>query len=213
MALSGSSINAGFIGVTQQRADLVPGRQGHPADQFQLRNLHSTDVSLIQAGNDIISGQAVGAGSGMSRDPGAGRAALVRGTRHLCPDAAFYSVGNRAFDYTTNTPYSELRDQGPARTGRGDHGDGWVERQAAPYDAFVAAYLDPANVAAMPDYLKTTVGGQGAALSHRRRSRPARAAAPKHRGAPRAGVLHREMTGEKLCAARRLGPLQDACRN
>ena len=25
------------------------------------------------------------------------------------------------------------------------------------YDAFLAAYLDPANVAAMPDYLKTTL--------------------------------------------------------
>ena len=157
MALSGSSIDAGLIGVTSNEQTWFKAGKDIRQINFRLRNLHSTDVSLIQAGNDIISGLAVGAGSGIEIQ-GPGALLLSAGRDIYAQTLNIYSVGNRAFDYSSNTPYFQSEIKGLPARGADMTLMAGINGNVA-YDAFAAAYLDPANVAAMANWLTTTVGG------------------------------------------------------
>lgn len=118
---------------------------------YSLRNIHTTDVSLLEAGNDIIGGPLQG--SIYMQGPGA--LVLSAGRDVWAPTLSLMSVGNRAYD-VNNRPidYSQilgLPDQGVSITVMAG-----LKGKQPSYDAFVKAYLDPTNVASMPDYLKTT---------------------------------------------------------
>lgn len=115
---------------------------------YQLRNVHLADTSVLEAGNDIIGGSIQVQGPGML--------ALSAGRDVYGQTLTLYTNGNRTFDNNNRpivgTDIKGLPEQGAAiSVMAGLHG------KTPSYDAFMAAYLDPANIAAMPDYLKTTL--------------------------------------------------------
>ncbi len=79
------------------------------------------------------------------------------------PVLQIYSPGNQQYEANNRaklgTQILGLPEQGAAITVMAG-----LKGKQPSYDAFLAAYLDPANVAVMPDYLKTTMpDGTGAA--------------------------------------------------
>lgn len=147
---------------------------------LRLRNLHSSDVSWVEAGNDIISGTSVGSYTslgyylgGMFYDPSANTppagGIIVQGPGSLLMTAGRDVYGQEYFVYSTGNRYFGENNQPkgvqhPDIAGLPSQGAdieiiaGLAGKQPD-YAAFSAAYLDPAQVAAMPDYLKITVGG------------------------------------------------------
>ncbi|MDC7986977.1 filamentous hemagglutinin family protein [Rhodoplanes sp. TEM] len=124
---------------------------------FHLRNIHATDVSLLEAGNDII-GPAILPTVYGNEIQGPGSLLLSAGREIYAPVLPIYSTGNRAFDYTTNTPILNSEIKGlPARGASVTLMAGI--NAAVGYDAFAAAYLDPTNVSSMASWLTTTVNG------------------------------------------------------
>src|SRR5262249_49729597 len=120
---------------------------------YNLRNLHGTDVSVLEAGNDIIGGPR----TGNIRIEGPGALVVSAGRDVYSPDLQIYSAGNQQYVDKNNraAPFTQilgLPEQGAAITVMAG-----LKGKQPSYDAFRAAYLDPANVAAMPDYLKTTL--------------------------------------------------------
>ncbi|KZD24080.1 filamentous haemagglutinin family protein [Tardiphaga robiniae] len=125
---------------------------------YNLRNLHRTDVSVLEAGTDIIGGKI--------DIQGPGAIALVAGRDVYGTAFQIFSSGN--FDkYDESKPnvgdriravaLSEVR--GLPRDGASISVMAGLKGKQPSYDAMIAAYLDPANVGAMPDYLKTTIDG------------------------------------------------------
>ncbi|WKA30472.1 hypothetical protein [Bradyrhizobium roseum] len=112
---------------------------------YALRNIRPTDVSVIEAGNDIIGGPVQG--SVTVQGPGA---LLVSP-----PILSLMSVGNRTFD-ANNCPvdYSQVNGL-PSQNAAITVMAGLKGKQPS-YEAFLAGYLDPANVGSMPDYLVLT---------------------------------------------------------
>ena len=132
---------------------------------YRLRNLHPTDVSLLEAGNDIIGGTrqigSVLSGvryGGQVEILGPGALVLSAGRDVYGTDLVLYSRGNQSYDTNNRvipgTRIAGLPDQGAAITVMAG-----LKGKQPSYEAFMAAYLDPANVASMPDYLKTTLPG------------------------------------------------------
>ncbi|WP_441240899.1 filamentous haemagglutinin family protein [Tardiphaga sp. 768_D3_N2_1] len=130
---------------------------------YAPRNIRTTDVTLLEAGNDIIGGSnpysssMLGGRYGGHVDiTGPGALVLSAGRDVYGTDLALYSRGNKG--YGTNnrvipgTRIAGLPDEGAAITVMAG-----LNGKQPSYAAFMAAYLDPANVAAMPDYLKTTL--------------------------------------------------------
>jgi filamentous hemagglutinin len=117
---------------------------------YRLRNLHRSDVSLLEAGNDIIGGNIV--------IQGPGAIALAAGRDVYGANFNIESRGNR--DYNgSNRPVDTSEIFGLPRDGAAISVLAGLKGKQASYAALMAAYLDPANVAAMPDYLKTSVDG------------------------------------------------------
>ncbi len=114
---------------------------------YDLRNVNRTDVSMLDAGKDIIGGDI------KIRGPGA--ILLTAGRDIYGSDFTVFSYGNYDRYSPTNRAeeFSQIKglpDDGAATTlMAGLHG------QQPAYDAFAEAYLNPANLALMPDYLKT----------------------------------------------------------
>jgi hypothetical protein len=126
---------------------------------YNLRNLHRTDVSLLESGTDIIGGDI--------DIQGPGAVALAAGRDVYGTAFQIFSGGN--FDkYDGSTPEATDRVradalsevQGLPRDGASISVMAGLKGKQPSYDAMIAAYLDPANVSAMPDYLKTTVDGK-----------------------------------------------------
>jgi hypothetical protein len=119
---------------------------------YDLRNLHLTDVSLLEAGNDIIGGAA----GGNIRIQGPGALVVSAGRDVYAPVLQIFSAGNQQYEANNRpklgTEILGLPDQGAAITVMAG-----LKDKRPSYEAFLTAYLDPANVAAMPDYLKTTL--------------------------------------------------------
>jgi len=158
-ALSGSITGSQRLDFTQGRTPLVANEQtwfraGTDIRNidYSLRNVRPTDVSLLEAGNDIIGGPL--GGSIYVQGPGV---VLVSAGRDVfAPELTIFSAGNR--DYDTNnrpkdfTQIAGLPDQSAAITVMAG-----LKGKQPSYEAFLAAYLNPANVGKMPDYLKTSL--------------------------------------------------------
>lgn len=119
---------------------------------YSLRNVHPTDVSLLDAGNDIIGGPV--RGSVYVQGPGAVQVSAGRDV--YAPELTIFATGNREYDSNNRpkdfTDVIGLPDQSAAVTVIAG-----LKGKQPSYDAFLAAYLDPANVGKMPDYLKITL--------------------------------------------------------
>ena len=159
---------------------------------YLLRNVRPTDVSVLEAGNDIIGGLA--GGSVTIQGPGALVLSAVRDV--YGSDLRLYGTGNRRYD-DNNRPVADTEVRGlPSGSAAISVLAGLRGRQPA-YDAFMAAYLDPANIAAMPLYLRTTAASQELPLHFTDAFEP-QAKGGSHR--TRMGLVSfvREMTGETL---------------
>jgi filamentous hemagglutinin family protein len=131
---------------------------------YSLRNNHSTDVSLLEAGNDIIG--AVGRYAGSIRIEGPGSLMLAAGRDifggtgkdgfNFATSISIRSEGNRRWD-GNNRPVLMSDINGLPEEGASVTLMAGLNGKQPAYADFSAAYLDPANVAAMPDYLRTTL--------------------------------------------------------
>ncbi|WP_454620626.1 filamentous haemagglutinin family protein [Bradyrhizobium cenepequi] len=117
---------------------------------YRLRNLHRSDVSLLEAGKDIIGGNIV--------IQGPGAIALAAGRDVYGAAFTIESRGNSEYD-GRNRAVDTTEVLGLPRDGAAISVMAGLNGKQPSYNALAAAYLDPANVASMPDYLKTTVDG------------------------------------------------------
>ena len=125
---------------------------------YNLRNLHRTDVSVLEAGTDIIGGDI--------DIQGPGAIAIAAGRDVYGTAFQIFSAGNfDKYDGSvlggTERVRADLLSEvhGLPRDGASISVMAGLKGKQPSYDAMIAAYLDPANVGAMPDYLKTTVDG------------------------------------------------------
>ena len=129
-----------------------------------LRNIRATDVSLLEAGNDIIGSTIPDLQrpfpNGMITIEGPGALVLSAGRDVYGKTLELYSTGNRRYDRESNRPINLTEVVGLPSQGAAITVMAGLKGKQPSYDPFVEAYLDPANVAAMPDYLKTTVDGK-----------------------------------------------------
>ncbi|WP_028161961.1 filamentous haemagglutinin family protein [Bradyrhizobium elkanii] len=117
---------------------------------YDLRNVHRSDVSLLEAGNDII---------GYNIDiQGPGMIALAAGRDVYGTNFVINSRGNY-YAYADNRPVETSEIRGLPRDGAAISVMAGLKGKQPSYDALAAAYLDPADVTAMPDYLKATIDG------------------------------------------------------
>ncbi|WP_456633047.1 filamentous haemagglutinin family protein [Bradyrhizobium sp. USDA 10063] len=163
-ALSGSIVGERQSSITTNEQTWFRTGKDIRGINYSLRNIRPTDVSLLEAGNDIIA--AVGTYAGSIRIEGPG-ALLVTANHDVYGGAvrdgyggiaslSIVSTGNRRWDAYNrpmlNTDIHGLPEESAAITLLAG-----LNGKQPSYAAFMTAYLDPANVAAMPDYLKTTL--------------------------------------------------------
>lgn len=124
------------------------------------RNIRPGDTTWIDAGNDIIQIPQYGAGTvSVARDinvKGPGQMLMTAGRDVYADRMNIVTLGGyEGFDSDLR-PIAAQRILGLPERGADITVMGGLNSEVA-YGDFAAAYLDPANVAAMPDYLKTTL--------------------------------------------------------
>ena len=143
--------------------------------ELSARNLRATDTTVMAAGNDILavanrplthrytpySGSAEAyhydRGSRVALQ-GPGELLLLAGRDIQGNNFSLYTNGNRYWEYVSAKPHGEETNIIKALPGEGaDITLMAGMNEPANYEAFEQAYLNPANMAAMPDYLKTTL--------------------------------------------------------
>ncbi|MGJ7543229.1 filamentous haemagglutinin family protein [Variovorax sp. LT1R16] len=143
--------------------------------ELSARNLRATDTTRLAAGNDILAvanrplshRYVVYGGSPASYYydrgsrvalQGPGELQLLAGRDIQGNNLSLYTNANRYWDYVAAMPHGEEANLIKALPVEGaDITLMAGMNEAASYDIFEQAYLNPANVAAMPDYLKTTL--------------------------------------------------------
>jgi filamentous hemagglutinin family protein len=143
--------------------------------ELSARNLRATDTTLMAAGNDILAvanrllthryTPYSGAAEAYHYDRGSrialqgpGELLLQAGRDIQGNNLSLYTNANRYWDYVSAKPFGEETNTIKALPGEGAGVTLMAGmNEAASYDAFEQAYLNPANVAAMPDYLRTTL--------------------------------------------------------
>lgn len=122
--------------------------------QYFLRNIHPTDVSMFEAGNDIIGLYTMVTDFNNEVEiVGPGSLILSAGRDIYGRNFDVWSYGNKRYDANNRvipgTEISGLPDAGAEVTMIAG-----LNGKTPEYAAFLAAYLDPANLGSMPDYLK-----------------------------------------------------------
>ncbi|MGF6346854.1 filamentous haemagglutinin family protein [Variovorax sp. W2I14] len=135
------------------------------------RNLRGSDVTLLEAGNDILAMESVrplnrdnelGLGlTGNIEMQGPGTLVLAAGRDLYADNLQVQTLGNQRYDANNRArPETQIK-------GLPEHGATITAmaglNHAVGYEAFTAAYLDPSKVASMPDYLKAR-GADGSVL-------------------------------------------------
>ncbi|MBB4425814.1 filamentous hemagglutinin family protein [Bradyrhizobium sp. CIR48] len=159
---------------------------------YSLRNVHPTDVSLLEAGNDIIGGPV--RGSIFVQGPGAMQVSAGRDV--YAPELAIFSTGNQEYD-SNNRPKDFTQILGLPQQSAAITVMAGLKGKQPSYDAFLAVYLDPANIGKMPDYLKTTLADGTVVPLYLTDAFEQRSSGP-HR--TRTGIVSfvEDVTGEKL---------------
>lgn len=171
------AVNGSINGLDVIASESVHVRAGTDIRGFALdvRNLRSTDTTLLDAGNDILAMTANAAMRLRENEPaydaisrivihGPGELLLSAGRDIQAGSMQLFSDGNRIWKHAS----AKLAGQSGAGGSLFDPIHALPEdgagitlmagmRQSASYDLFEQAYLDPASVAVMPDYLKTTL--------------------------------------------------------
>ncbi|MCA1324543.1 filamentous hemagglutinin family protein [Herbaspirillum sp. alder98] len=135
------------------------------------RNVHAYDTTLLEAGNDILATEQVtrldrdnvtAAGlTGNIEMQGAGTLVLAAGRDVYADNLQVMTLGNQRYDQN-NRPMADTQVKGLPTNGAAITVMAGLNG-AVGYDAFASAYLDPARVAVMPEYLKTR-GADGTLL-------------------------------------------------
>jgi len=128
--------------------------------RVNARNVRGSDVTLLEAGNDILAMANVRAlapsrtlDTGSITIEGPGTLVLSAGRDVYADDLKIQTVGNQQYNPADNRPMPDTQIKGLPSQGASVTIMGGMN-SATGYDAFAAAYLDPSRVAAMPDYLK-----------------------------------------------------------
>ncbi|MNR77986.1 Heme/hemopexin-binding protein precursor [compost metagenome] len=126
------------------------------------RNVRASDVTMLEAGNDILAMANVRAlalsqisDTGSITVQGPGTLVVAAGRDIYADNLKVQTLGNQQYDPNDNRPMPETQIKGLSSQGASITLMGGMNSATA-YDAFASAYLDPAKVAAMPGYLKTT---------------------------------------------------------
>ncbi|WP_411886828.1 filamentous haemagglutinin family protein, partial [Polaromonas sp. YR568] len=128
--------------------------------RVNARNVRASDVTLLEAGNDILAMAHVRAASlgnvpedtGSIAIEGPGTLVLSAGRDVYADNLKVQTLGNQQYDLN-NRPVAGTQIKGLPTQGASITVMAGMNGAAA-YDAFAGAYLDPAKAAAMPDYLK-----------------------------------------------------------
>ncbi|TWT03885.1 filamentous haemagglutinin family protein [Reyranella sp. CPCC 100927] len=158
---SGSIVAVSDMTPTGERASVMTNEQtwlraGRDIrnGSYDLRNVRRSDVSIFEAGNDVI---------GRSIDiQGPGAVVISAGRDVYATGFSIYSRGNQSYD-DNNRRIPQTQIKGLPTDGASITVLAGLNGQQPRYHAFAAAYLDPANVNAMPDYL-TITGSDGKRL-------------------------------------------------
>ncbi len=132
--------------------------------RVSARNIRPDDVTLLEAGNDILAMVAPRGsrwnpafnGHGSIRMQGPGALLLSAGRDVYADNLQIQTTGNRQFDSVDNRPVAGTEIKGLPTQGASINVMAGMN-QAAGYGAFARAYVDPANIASMPDHLKTSL--------------------------------------------------------
>jgi filamentous hemagglutinin len=114
---------------------------------YDLRNIHRTDVSVLEAGKDII--------GGTIKMQGPGEILLAAGRDVYGETFSVVSNGNYNV-YVNNRPNELTEVKGLSRDGAAITVMAGLNGKQPSYDALAAKYLDPDQLETMPDYLKLT---------------------------------------------------------
>ena len=130
--------------------------------RFAGRNVRASDVTLLEAGNDILAMTRVrpidrnnGLVNGLTGNiemQGAGTLVLSAGRDVYADNIQIQTLGNQRYD-ANNRPVAGTQINGLSTQGASITVMAGMN-SATGYDAFASAYLDPSRMAAMPDYLK-----------------------------------------------------------
>lgn len=150
---------------SNEQVFLRAGRDIRGVD-LDIRNNHLTDVSLLEAGNDFLMTR--GGGSELGRISVRGPGAIVIQAGR---DVYFEKTGSANQNHiettgnylSTNYDQSILTEKGLPPGGADIVILAGIKQQPD-YAGFMETYLDPAKAAAMPDYLRRTVGPQNTLL-------------------------------------------------
>ena len=125
---------------------------------LNLRNLHATDVTWLNAGNDILN-------KNLNTDlalgtviQGPGSLLLTAGRDIHAASQVIISQGNES--YNTNGPIKDSPIKGLSEAGASIDMIAGLNGRQPDYAAVSKAYLDPSMVSTMPNYLTTTVDGR-----------------------------------------------------
>jgi filamentous hemagglutinin family protein len=162
---------------------------------LNLRNLHASDVSWVNAGNDYLNHtiDAKLVPPIIIQGPGA---VLVTAGRDVYADQlGIYSTGNRPY-INNNVGGVLTATKGLSEAGASIDVMAGLNGKQPDYAAVASTYLDPSNAAAMPGYLTTTVNGKLLPLYLTDGFRPTDGAGKQ----TRMGVVSfvKDMTGETL---------------
>lgn len=158
LSRAGDSVPLGPRQATLTSAEMVWLRAGHDVRAFALdiRNNRVTDVSLIDAGNDVL---LTGAGTDapghiVVRGPGAVVVQAGRDVYFQQPSgnrtdqASISTIGN-----VYETSDGRIVEERGLKAGGADIAILAGIKQRPDYEGFAARYLDPANMDQMPDYM------------------------------------------------------------
>ena len=159
-ALKGSVIDGD---ITANEQLWIRAGQNLQGNTLKLRNLHPSDVSWLDAGQDIVTGTVdmlLVSRKGSVIVEGPGTLLLTAGRDVFGQEVALIAAGNRDYFYLiTEEPLGDPI-KGLPTTSASIEVIAGLNGKQPDYAAFGAAYLDPSNVAAMPGHLKATAGGQ-----------------------------------------------------
>jgi filamentous hemagglutinin len=129
--------------------------------RINARNVRASDVTLLEAGNDILAMVNVRAATlvqpgdtGSIAVQGPGTLVLSAGRDVYADNLKIQTLGNQSYNDADNRPLAGTQIKGLPEQGASITVMAGMN-SAVGYAAFTAAYLDPAKVAAMPAYLKT----------------------------------------------------------
>lgn len=129
--------------------------------RVNARNVRASDVTLLEAGNDILAmgnvraatlSQPYNTGSIVVQGPGT--LVLSAGRDVYADNLKIQTLGNQSYNDVDNRPLAGTQIKGLPSQGASITVMAGMNGAAA-YDAFAGAYLDPSKAGTMPDYLKT----------------------------------------------------------